>query len=95
MNDAPEEKLYKKVQSAFPSHLPLAYDQTYFSQVRKIVNAIKHEVGGAHPDQREIPDLPFDAVAWLIALLKADPILQQLKDRFKDYKVPITGKKKV
>ncbi|MEK6549315.1 MAG: hypothetical protein AABZ51_04350 [Nitrospirota bacterium] len=61
--------LYLLVQDrrAVPSNL--AYSASSFGRVRKIVNQLKHEPGGAHPTIREDRDLPLQAMQDVLAVL--------------------------
>lgn len=69
--------LYLLVQDrkAVPSNL--AYSASSFGRVRKIVNQLKHEPGGAHPTIREDRDLPMQAMQDVLAVLD-DTAIQRI-----------------
>lgn len=84
-------KLYEKMKKKFPEHFQLCYDQSFFGQIRKEVNALKHDVGGVEPNDREKQMVLLNALKELLKILQDDKILKELKTNFRGQSV-VTGK---
>ena len=61
---------------ATPSHLE--YSNSSFGKIRQIVNQLKHEPGGAHPNIRESRELPIQAIRDLLAVLNDSGLQRSL-----------------
>jgi hypothetical protein len=66
--------LYHLVQARRAIHEIDKYENSSFGKVRKIVNQLKHEPGGAHPSIRENHELPVEMFEDLLVVIR-DPAL--------------------
>lgn len=75
--DCSGPSLYFLVEDRRSTPSRLEYKNSSFGQIRQIVNQLKHEPGGAHPNIRENRELPIQAIGDLLAVLK-DSGLQRI-----------------
>lgn len=76
-------KLYKKIRMKFPSCFPYEeFKDSPFGQIRKEVNSLKHDPGGADASQRELPDVLHSAMKELVAFLGTPGVIIELQKTY-------------
>lgn len=83
--------LYSSLQTRYPRLLPDPYKQSPFASVRKEVNSLKHDVGGAAPQLRERITSLCAALEYLFAFV-SDREVKALLQREYGHRKPVSGK---
>ena len=71
--------LYALVQARMATRCTHTYEDSSFGRVRQIVNQLKHETGGAHPNIRENRELPMRTVEDLLVVIRDKALSASLK----------------
>jgi hypothetical protein len=74
--------VYELFRAQFPSLLKTPYQASIFHSVRKEVNKLKHETGGAHPKIREKRHLPKMAFRELLEIFRNPDVITLIRRRY-------------